>query len=84
MGVAARRKREGKNGGDKMTTAQAKAILEAEQQGIVQACNKEIQAALTRHSCILEGVPIVVPAGNGGFVLAANVAIRIKPEEKKG
>jgi hypothetical protein len=81
MGVAARQKREGKNGGDKITTAQAKAILEAEQQGIVQACGKEVKAVLEKHGCIMIGVPQIAPAGNGGYMLVANVVIQTKPGE---
>jgi hypothetical protein len=80
MGTAARRKQAGKNGGDKMTAAQAKAVLKAEQEAVVRACGEEVRAVLAKYGCTMSGIPAIAPAGNGGYLLVANVAIQIKPE----
>jgi hypothetical protein len=72
-----------KSNGGKMTTAQAKALLEAEEQSLLAACRVEIERVLEKHNCVLGAVPTVVPSPTGGFMLGANVMIQPKAAQKE-
>jgi hypothetical protein len=70
-----------KSSGNTMTPAQARALLQAEQQAVIQACSREINRVLEKHNCVLGAVPTVVPSSaGGGFVLGANVVVQPKAE----
>ena len=43
----------------KLTPEQMKVIIEQERQGRIEACGREIQAALQKHNCSLEAQTVI-------------------------
>lgn len=60
----------------------AAVALKAEQKAAAKACLVEIQEVVKKHGCSIHATPIMIPSGNGTFVLAANINIStLSPEE---
>jgi hypothetical protein len=61
----------------------AKAALEAKAERIQRECLDEVMAVCKRHQCTLTAEPALGPAGNGAFVLGANLRVVYRPDLPK-
>lgn len=80
MGRPRRRSSKSSNG-ERMSAAEAKALIAAEEKAALQACHQEIQKVLEKYNVDLTAVPKVIPMSGGGFALSADVQLVTKQQQ---
>lgn len=67
--------------GEQNEAEELEAKLRTMQQQRLALCKAEVDAVLAKHKCVLIGVPQLVPAGNGAWVIQAEAGIALAKEQ---